>query len=134
VKGLIRERGSEQATVVARLSGCDTCCCESIGLTVTSPSPILSLCRALVERDVDPNTALHVYRGATLTLIVTGIGKGARLEVRGDGVGFRPSAKLGAASTAANSGIARPTAPGSPVAPSAPASTTGQRARRRAAA
>jgi hypothetical protein len=37
----------------------------------------------------DPSLPMHVYRGRTLALKVRSIGEGARLAIRGDGVGFR---------------------------------------------
>jgi hypothetical protein len=59
------------------------------GVTVHSSSPVLAMCRALVDAGYDPGRPLYVYRGETLTLRVRSIGEGARLQVTGSGVGFR---------------------------------------------
>jgi hypothetical protein len=45
-------------------------------------TPILDLCRALVDAGVDPAAPLHAYRGATLALRVRTIGAGAKLTVK----------------------------------------------------
>jgi hypothetical protein len=74
------------------------------GHTITANLPVLALCRSLVEAGVDPNTPLDAYRGDTLALQVRCIGEGARLELNGDGVGFRPRRWPDAASPVAKSG------------------------------
>jgi hypothetical protein len=61
----------------------------ALGIEARSVAPVLDLCRKLVEAGHDPVSTLHAYRGATLSLVVRSIGEGARLEIRGDGVGFR---------------------------------------------
>ncbi|MFY9839327.1 MAG: hypothetical protein WAK55_23200 [Xanthobacteraceae bacterium] len=50
------------------------------------------MCRKLVEAGHDPATPLEAWRGKTLCLLVRSIGEAARLEVSGEGVGFRPKA------------------------------------------
>jgi len=65
------------------------------GITVTSSSPVLALCRQLVEAGHDPSTPLHAYRGDVLALRVKSIGLGARLEINGNGTGFRLSTQTG---------------------------------------
>jgi hypothetical protein len=100
--------------IVATLTGSDTATAE--GISVTGPSPVLALCRKLIDAGYDPALPLVAYRGGTLALRIRSIGEAARLEIRGDGVGFRPSAKMGAAP---------------PIAPNAPARTR-QRGRRAA--
>ena len=74
--------------VIAELIGSETCAAE--GLTSCGSSPVLELCRLLVERGFDPNRPLHVYRGdhKYLALVVAGIGVGAQLEVNGRGTSF----------------------------------------------
>jgi hypothetical protein len=62
------------------------------GIEAHSPSPILNLCRALVEAGCNPAMPLH-----TLALRVRSIGEAAGLEVNGDGAGFRPATKPGRA-------------------------------------
>jgi hypothetical protein len=51
-------------------------------LTVRSPSPVLVLCRELVETSTyASSTPLDVYRGNTLCLRVRSIGEGAGLTI-----------------------------------------------------
>jgi hypothetical protein len=60
-------------------------------MTVRSPSPVLALCRKLIETSTyGSSTPLDAYRGSVLCLRVLGIGEGARLEVNSGGTGFRP--------------------------------------------
>jgi len=66
-------------TIRAQLSGDDTC--SALGLTVKSDSPVLALCRKLVDAGYDATTPLEVYRGDTLALRVKSIGRGAELRV-----------------------------------------------------
>ena len=55
-----------------------------------SPSPVLALCRKLIEGSTYGSSApLDAYRGNTLCLRVLGIGEAAGLEVNGGGTGFR---------------------------------------------
>ena len=74
------------APIIATLSGSDTA--TALGIIAQSGSPVLELCRKLNEAGHDPHLPLHVYRGATLTLIVTSIGAAARLEVHPTGTHF----------------------------------------------
>jgi hypothetical protein len=61
----------------------------ALGFTVRSPSPVLALCRKLIEVSTyAPETPLDAYRGKMLCLHVRSIGEGARLQI--DGKGFRP--------------------------------------------
>jgi hypothetical protein len=63
----------------------------ALGYTVRSASPVLAMCRKLIECSTyAPETPLNAYRGNTLCLKVRSIGEGARLEIDGKGVGFRP--------------------------------------------
>jgi hypothetical protein len=86
--------GAATLVITAMLTGSDTACAESI--TVTGASPVLALCRRLVDAGRDQNRPLHAYRGDVPALRVRSIGEGARLEIRGDGVGFRRLPKMGA--------------------------------------
>jgi hypothetical protein len=62
----------------AELIGSDTCI--ALGIRATGDSPILKLCRLLIKAGHDPDSPLHVYRGATLALTVSSIGEGAALR------------------------------------------------------
>ena len=72
----------------AGIVGSNYCVAESY--TARGPSPVLTLCRTLVEGGFDPRRPLHAYRGDTLCLVVRSIGEAARLEINGEGSGFRP--------------------------------------------
>jgi hypothetical protein len=64
--------------------------CTALGFTVRSLSPVLALCRKMIESSTcAPETPLNVYRGKTLCLRVLGIGEGAQLEINSKGTGFR---------------------------------------------
>jgi hypothetical protein len=77
--------------IIAQLSS-DTYISAS-SLTIRSPSPVLALCRELVETSTyASSTPLDVYRGNTLCLRVRSIGEGARLTVASAGNG-RPVAR-----------------------------------------
>jgi hypothetical protein len=79
----------------ADLIGSDTCI--ALGLAINSSSPVLALCRALVESGHDPAIALEAYRGDVLCLRVRSIGEGAELEINGKGSGFKRRAAVGIA-------------------------------------
>ena len=51
------------------------------GIVARGSSPVLKLCRMVVEAGYDPRTPLEGYRGATLCLRVRSIGEAAGLEV-----------------------------------------------------
>jgi hypothetical protein len=70
----------------AELIGSDTC--TACGITVWSTTPVLSICRRLVEAGHDGNQPLHVYRGDVLALTVASVADGARLEINAKGTGF----------------------------------------------
>jgi hypothetical protein len=72
--------------ITAQLIGSDTA--TALGITATSSTPVLELCRRLLVAGHAASTPLHAYRGETLSLRVRSIGEGARLRVRGDGRGF----------------------------------------------
>ena len=74
--------------IYADLSNDDVC--EALGITIHSPSPLLDLCRALVEAGCDPATPLEAYRGDVLCLRVRSIGEAAKLKIGSDGAGFKP--------------------------------------------
>jgi hypothetical protein len=87
---------SGQATR-AELVGSDSC--SALGITISSSSPVLALCRKLVQAGYDPTTPLEAYRGETLCLRVRSIGEGAQLEINGQGTGFRRGHDGGRASS-----------------------------------
>ena len=74
------------AAIIATITGADEAAAN--GMTVKSGSPVLALCRKLIEAGVDPAPPLLAYRGDTLALIVASIGAGARLEVHPTGTHF----------------------------------------------
>jgi hypothetical protein len=67
----------------------DSSRCEAEGITARGNTPVLNLCRALVEAGHDPNRPLDAYRGRVLALSVHSIGEGARLTVKEDRCGPR---------------------------------------------
>jgi hypothetical protein len=75
-----------QSTIIAAITKDDTC--TALDITAKSSSPVLALCRKLVEAGHDPATPLHAYRGETLALKIRSIGEAARLRVSPHGVGF----------------------------------------------
>jgi hypothetical protein len=76
------ERSSEIATprqvIRAELHGSSSCTAE--GLTVKSPSPVIGLCKALVDAGVDPATPLEAWRGDVMCLRVPSIGGAVQLQ------------------------------------------------------
>jgi hypothetical protein len=72
--------------------------CSAFGITISSPSPVLALCRKLVADGYDPSLPLEAYRGEMLALRVRSIGEAARLQVRSHGGGFEPLQERSAAS------------------------------------
>jgi ribonucleoside-diphosphate reductase alpha chain len=75
------------APIYAEIVGDDFC--QAVGLTARSTSPVLALCRKLLEAGFDPKTRLEAYRGDVLCLHVRSIGEAARLEVNSGGTGFK---------------------------------------------
>jgi hypothetical protein len=80
-------RPAQARVIVATLTGADTA--SAAGIVARSTTPIIALCRKLIEAGYDPTTPMHVMRGETLALTVRSIGEGAALEINGDGTGFR---------------------------------------------
>jgi hypothetical protein len=91
---------SSNSTVRAELYGCTTA--KAGNVTAVSSSPVLHLCRRLLEVGLDPAQPLHAYRGDTLCLLVRSLADGAALEVNAHGTGLitapdgrrRPVARL----------------------------------------
>jgi hypothetical protein len=66
--------------ILAQLSS-DTYC-SALGITVRSPSPVLALCRKLIQVSTyAPETPLNACRGDTLCLRVRSIGEAAGLRM-----------------------------------------------------
>jgi hypothetical protein len=82
--------------VRSELTGDDTC--SALGFTAKSSSPVLALCRQLVEAGHDPSIPLEAWRGDVLCLRVRSIGEAAGLEVNARGTGFSRAAAVGTAS------------------------------------
>jgi hypothetical protein len=77
---------SRQEPIRAELSGSSVCI--AAGLKINTGSPVLAICRQLIEAGVDPALRLECYRGDVLALSVSSIAIGAQLRVRGNGAGF----------------------------------------------
>jgi hypothetical protein len=71
---------SPQDAIRAELVGADECTIAA-GITARGKTPILALCRKLIEGGCDPGRRLQAYRGATLCVTVRTIAEGARLTV-----------------------------------------------------
>jgi len=69
---------------VTRAELCGDDVCDARGITVRSSSPVLAMCRALVESGHHPTMPLEAYRGETLCLRVRSIGEAANIEVNGN--------------------------------------------------
>jgi hypothetical protein len=85
-----------ETALAVELTGANTC--TGVGITARSTAPVLALCRELLAVGLDPDRAMQVYRGATLALRIRSIGEAARLEINGEGTGFRPARLPDAAS------------------------------------
>ena len=77
---------STQTVIGAELIGSDRC--SALGMTARGTTPVLGLCRLLVEAGLDPITPLEAWRGSTLCLRVRRIGEAAQLELSPRGAGF----------------------------------------------
>jgi hypothetical protein len=98
--GKTRKRHTTAAAIAAvRAELIGTNCAIALGINAHSPSPVVALCRALIEAGHDPATPLHVLRGNTLALRIRSIGEAARLEVSQHGVGFVARRERGAGSS-----------------------------------
>jgi hypothetical protein len=87
-----------QDAIRAELIGSDTCIAG--GITARGNTPILALCRKLIDAGLDPGRPLHAYRrlgtqisisaAAVLCITVRSIGEGARLTVEDRPRGGKP--------------------------------------------
>jgi hypothetical protein len=82
-------------TITAHLAGTDTC--TALDITAEGGTPVLALCRKLIEAGHHPTARLNVYRGETLALRIRSIGQAAQLRVGGQGVGSERASECGAA-------------------------------------
>jgi hypothetical protein len=73
-------------SITAVITGCNNC--TALGISAQSNSPILLLCRKLLDAGHDPTTPLEAYRGDMLCLAVVAIGRAANLEIHGTGTHF----------------------------------------------
>ena len=85
-------RGETRTVIRAELA-CDdhaTAC----GIAARGSSPVLKLCRLLVEVGHDPSTPLEAWRDGVLCLRVRSIGEAAGLRVNNKGTAFVRSAAV----------------------------------------
>lgn len=68
------------APIHAKLIGDDVC--ATAGIAARGHTPILTLCRRLIEAGHDPRTPLEAWRGTTLCLRISNISAGSRLTVK----------------------------------------------------
>jgi hypothetical protein len=59
-------------------------CCSVLGMTARGTTPVLALCRLLIETGHDPTTPLEVWRDSTLCLRIRRIGEAAQLTIEDD--------------------------------------------------
>jgi hypothetical protein len=90
-----KPNGHRVQVIRAELAESDTA--TACGIVAQSSSPLIALCRKLIDAGHDPATALRAYRGDTLCLIVRSIGAATTLEINGAGTGFRPAREPDAA-------------------------------------
>ena len=62
-------------------------CCVVDSHTTRGPSPILAMCRQLIEAGFDPQLPLEAYRGEVLCIRVRSIGRGAQFTIEDDASG-----------------------------------------------
>jgi hypothetical protein len=98
----LHSRPASQGEMIrAEIAGPDRCAAS--GVETRGAAPVFALCRALLAAGVDPRRSLRAYRGDVLALSIRSICEGARLELNGDGTGFRPRRQPDAASPVSES-------------------------------
>jgi hypothetical protein len=60
----------------------------ALDLVARNTSPVIALCRKLIEAGHDPDRPLEAFRGSTLCLRIRSIGEAAELEVSPRATGF----------------------------------------------
>jgi hypothetical protein len=93
-------------TIRAELSSDSIASVPGSTIAAIGSSPVLALCRKLIEAGYPSSAPLNAYRGKTLCLRVLGIGEAAQLEINGEGSGFRPRSKPGSGSPVSVSSVA----------------------------
>jgi hypothetical protein len=79
----------DPAAIRVELIDSDTATVHAQGITITSSSPILDMCRALLEAGNDPDRPLIAYRNGAPALTLNSIAAGAQWTVNGKCTGFR---------------------------------------------
>jgi hypothetical protein len=108
VKTNIRHDGNAVTTIRAMLLGSTTCVAPALGLASTGNTPVIELCRLLIEHGHNPRACMLVYRGATLALRIPSIGTAAQLEISGKSTFFIRRPGVRAASPVRKSASADP--------------------------
>jgi hypothetical protein len=80
----------DMKTDVIRAELADDDSCSALGVTAKSSSPVIGLCRKLIDAGHNPATPLEAWRGDILCLCIRSIGEAARLQVNSHGTGFEP--------------------------------------------
>jgi hypothetical protein len=94
----LESRGEARKVIHAELAWDDhaTAC----GIAAHSSSPVLKLCRLLVDAGHDPGSPLEAWRNGTLCLRVRSIGEAAGLTVKSAGNGAPLFVRIGEGATA----------------------------------
>jgi hypothetical protein len=96
--GGAEDNPSQVSSQVTRAELIGSNICAALGLVINSSSPVLALCRALVDAGHYPVSRFEAYRGETLCLRIRSIGESAQLEINGHGTGFKRAGGGGTAS------------------------------------
>jgi hypothetical protein len=92
----LESRGKTRKVIHAELVRDD--CARADGVVARGSSPVLKLCRLLVDAGHRPSTPLEAWRNGVLCLRVRSIGEAAGLRVAAHGVGFERIPECTAAS------------------------------------
>jgi len=79
---LVTAKSQPPQAIRAEVIGTDIC--MALGLAINSGSPVLAMCRALVDAGQNPSSRLNAYRAETQCLRVRSIGEAANIEVNGN--------------------------------------------------
>jgi len=60
----------------------------ALDITANSSSPVISLCKKLIEAGFDPTSPLECWRGDVLCVRIRSIGETAEFEINSHGSGF----------------------------------------------
>jgi hypothetical protein len=86
-----RRRTAYEQTIRAELAWSDTA--TALGIVAHNSSPLIALCRKLVEAGHDPATPLEAWRASTFCVRVRSIGETAELAVNSKGTSFIKAAR-----------------------------------------